>query len=432
MGMEWDVQEAWRLRQSGLEWAQVGAPFGLSADVVRLRVTRYCEREGVGQSDAPYEQMSVRETSTGNLVAQIDRSRRIQTLDQLIEAAEIDLDQWEPYLPKVKSWQGYAKVNGELTTEQLFAVSCSFRPLKPLVDAKAIIAALAEDMKAHAPRYKKPIYPKVTDPHLLEVCIADHHFGLLAWGEECGDDYDSDLADAILDRALDDLLAYATRFEVEQILIPLGNDWMHTDQTVDGKGGATTAGTQQDVDTRWQKMYRRAVKAAVRMIERLRAIAPVEVVIIPGNHDRERMFTLGMVLEAQFSRDDAVTIRNEVAPRHYVRYGNTLIGIAHGDSEKPKDLPVIMATEAPGDWAATSHREWHTAHTHGKRETQYVAVDEDHGIRIRVMPSMVARDSWHAAKGYRHKRAAECYLFHRERDYVGHFSANVPPELRMN
>ncbi len=444
MAREWTDQELDRaeaLRAKKVPWKDIGAKFGVTKGAIRLAVYRRQKKrvdvagerdtDDPAVSEGPREQVTDQESADGRIL-EARRSSRIRTLDQLLEVCEVDLEQWEVYRHVLNKWEVGANVDGEIIVEPLWQVKAWLRPLTPLIDAKAIVAGLLDDLRDHAPSYRKPKYPKVTDPHLLALSIADHHFGLLAWGEECGEDYDSELADLILDHAVDQLLAYALRFEIEKIVLVAGNDFMHTDQTVEGKGGATSAGTPQDTDTRWQKMYLRAYRALRRTIERLRLIAPTEVIIVPGNHDRERMFTLGHSLECTFEMDDAVTIRNEVQPHHYFDYGNTLVGMAHGDEAPEKDLAVIMATDVPELWAQSKHREWWTAHTHRKREVKYVAVDEDHGVRVRVMPSLVARDQWHAFKGYKHKRAAECYLYHRERDYVGHFSVNVPPELRSN
>jgi len=435
------LDRAEALKAKGLTWKEVGAKFGKSATATRVAVYRRSqkrvevagerEEEDPAVTDGPREQVTDSASEQGRIL-EARRSNRIRTLDHLLEVCEVDLERWEVYRHVLNKWEVGANVDGEIIVEPLWQVKAWLRPLQPLVDAKAIVAGLLDDLKNHAPNYRKPKYPKVSDPHLLALSIADHHFGLLAWGEETGDDYDIDLADRILDHALEQLLSYVTRFEVEKILFVAGNDWLHADQTIEGAGGATTKGTSLDVDTRRQKMYLRAFWALVRVIERLRMIAPTEVVVVPGNHDKDSMFTLGHSVWCWFHADEAVTIRNEPTPHRYFRYCNTLIGLAHGDEAPEKDLAVIMATDVPELWAETSHHEWWTAHTHRKREVKYVSVDEDHGVRVRVMPSLVARDQWHAEKGYKHKRAAECYLYHPERDYVGHFSVGVPPELRSN
>jgi hypothetical protein len=41
------------------------------------------------------------------------------------------------------------------------------------------------------------------------------------------------------------------------------------------------------------------------MIEQCARIAPVEVVIVPGNHDELTAWTIGQVLEAEYANDRA-------------------------------------------------------------------------------------------------------------------------------
>ena len=54
-----------------------------------------------------------------------------------------------------------------------------------------------------------------------------------------------------------------------------------------------------------------------------------------------------------------------------------------------------MATEKPLEWSRTIYREWHKGHRHAAK-----ILDEERGVRERVMPSLVAISDWEAKKGY--------------------------------
>lgn len=375
----------------------------------------------------PTRQETVTETGRETVIESA-ASARIRTLDDLLAACEVDLSAWTVDRFVVNKWETAAASNdgaGGMTVQELFQVKAWLKPAHALATATAVLDAMRADMIAHAPRYAPIRYnrPRDGERHMLEVCLFDVHIGMLAWAQEAGADYDVTIASDVIADAVDRLVANASGWPVDRVLVPLGNDWMHTDATIDGKGGATTRGTPQDVDTRWQRQFRMARTAAVGAIDTLRQVAPVDVVIVPGNHDSERMFTLGEVLEAWYRADDAVTIRNSPAPRDYYRYGSTLLGLAHGHNEKHADLPLIMATEAADDWAATTHREWHIGHRHRKGEA--IPVAEHSAVRVRTMPSLAPADAWHAAKGYHHMRAAEAYIWNHDDGYVGHLSVNA-------
>ncbi len=362
----------------------------------------------------------------GGVTLRVKNLPRVKTVDEVIAAGGLDPAHWTVKSATLKAYEGFMKSpTGDPIVVPLTSATVQLAPNRGAVAAIAAIAALIEDAKAHAPKYAPIRYsqPRADERHMIEVCLFDVHIGMLAWAEEAGTDYDVTIAADVVADAVDRLAARASGWPTDRILVPLGNDWMHTDATIDGKGGATTRGTPQDVDTRWQKQFRTARLAAVRAIDTLRQVAPVDVVIVPGNHDSERMFTLGEVLDAWYRADDAVTIRNDPSPRKYYRYGTTLLGLAHGHNEKHGDLPLIMATEAGADWSETTHREWHVGHRHRKGEA--IPVAEHSAVRVRTMPSLAPADAWHAAKGYHHIRAAEAYIWAHAHGYVGHLSVNA-------
>lgn len=260
---------------------------------------------------------------------------------------------------------------------------------------------------------------------LLEVSPVDLHVGKYAWSEEAGADYDIRIAERVFTESIDDLLATAKPFPIEQIVLVVGNDLLQTDNLA----GTTTAGTYVDTDSRIIKSFRRARAINSWAIRRCAEIAPVRVVVVPGNHDELMAFCIGEVLSAEFDGDSRVEFDCGAKRRKYLRYGVNLIGWTHGNEEKQADLPLIMATECKADWAKSVHREFHIGHLHKAKEMRFTAGDSFNGVRVRVLPSLCAPDAWHATRGYvGERRACEAYLWDKERGYAGHFSSNVLPE----
>ena len=323
----------------------------------------------------------------------------------------------------VNKWDTAQRSDDGPVVTQLYQVKAWLEPVRGLDDARALFAGLLADLSGKAREYTPIVYPPLADDdaHMLELDPFDLHVGMLAWAEETGADYDSEIATDLAQRAVARLLQLSSGFRFERVLIPLGNDLAHTDRTVDGKGGATTRGTQQDVDTRPAKMTRAVINLCTAMIDAARQVAPVTVVIVPGNHDTEKMPLFGEVLSAWYRLDDSVTIVNDPAPHQYVRYGASLIGLTHGHEAKASDLPLIMATERQ-DFGEATYRVWRVGHLHRKGET----ISEHGGVRVCVAPSLAARDHWHATKGYGHMRAMEAHVWHRAHGPIGQFTATVP------
>jgi hypothetical protein len=232
---------------------------------------------------------------------------------------------------------------------------------------------------------------------MMEFSPFDLHLGKLAWHAETeSESYDTSIAEGILLAVADHAIEQARIYAPECILFPVGNDFFHTDSSAN----QTTSGTQMDADSRHARMFSHGCRLLVRVIDKLRLVAPVEVLTVPGNHDRDSVFKLGEVLNAWYRNDPDVTVNNAPTRRKYKRYGRTLLGFTHGDSEKHIDLPLILAQERSNDWAATDFREFHLGHFHKSKETRHTAGDTYNGVRIRILPSLSATDAWHYAQGY--------------------------------
>lgn len=432
------LQSAYDRFLAGEEWDQVGPGYGLTGNALRKRVRRALlsgrvAQTATGQRTSPAGRpaapppepsagISWTETAGGAVLESIG-SATIRTLDELLASCNADLSRW--YVDKWEASKWDSAMRGpddEPLVTQLFRVKAYFKPIAGAAAAAELVASLIEDMRAHSPAYvpaKRAADGAAT--YMLELDPFDLHVGMLAWAAETGADYDSEIAADLAERATARLIQLASGFTFEKVLIPLGHDLLHTDRQIDGKGGVTARGTQQDVDTRRGKMVRAGIKLAITLIDMARQVAPVEVVIVPGNHDAETMPMLGEVLAAWYRLDSDVTIRNDPTPRHYVRYGASLIGLAHGHEGKASDLPLIMATERP-DFGEARFRLWRVGHLHRKGER----IEEHSGVRICTAPSLAARDHWHASQGYGHLRSMEAHVWHRDQGPVGQFTASVP------
>ena len=189
--------------------------------------------------------------------------------------------------------------------------------------------------------------------------------------------------------------------------------------------GETTAGTKQDMDSRFGKVYREARQTLVQAIDMMKQIAPVDIVVQPGNHDSISLFTMGDSLECYYHDEKGVTVNNSAFPRKYYRFGQTLIAFAHGDKESLKKLPLLGAVENKKDWAECKYIEWHTGHKHMEQ------VSEDMGIKVRILPSITAPDFWHSSMGYvGNVRNAQAFLYHKDNGLEAIFYSKPVKEIK--
>lgn len=254
--------------------------------------------------------------------------------------------------------------------------------------------------------------------------IFDLHLGKLAWKEETGEDYDIKIAQKRFHNALNDMINKSSGYGIDEILFPVGNDIYNSDRAL--PYAQTTAGTPQQDDTRWQKMFRIGVKLITEGIIKLSQIAPVKVKLVYSNHDFERVFYLGEVLSAVFANNPNVEIDNQPRVRKYYQYGKVMIGLAHGHNEKPTDLPLIMAQEAPMMWSETLYREWLLGHLHHRYTLMTQSAKDYRGVNVRYLTSPSSPDVWHHGRGYIGAiKGAEGFIYNKDQGLIGSVVHNI-------
>lgn len=274
-------------------------------------------------------------------------------------------------------------------------------------DIKKEIEDFAAD---YAPIYPEQEYPECEDPIAYEISLPDIHYGKLV---DVANPYDFQEKEYIT--VVENLVAKAAGLEIERFILPIGNDGLNSE----GMRMTTTKGTPQQDYMDWKKSFRGYWKLIVYTIDYLKQIAPVDVIVVSGNHDYERMYYVGDVISGWFRNDPNVNVDNSDDPRKYYQYGVNMMMFTHGDKEKAQNIPLIMATEQPEMFAATSHREAHCGHFHKEQVNEY------RGIKVRFVPSICPNDSWHKQMGYDSKRTGQAYIWSKERGMEGYNQYNV-------
>jgi hypothetical protein len=411
------------------EWGaqRIAQALGISIDHAKLHLTRYLGAQcgtvqpatspsgtptppdtTLPQTESAGNGCELQDTTQGDARDLSYRGTQIRSVDDLMVAAKIDTQIWSLARHSLSMTERQAKnpLTGQLELQRFSLIRATLRRRTPELFLENTLTSMLERFRNAAPERSAIIRSPPTDG-MLEISIMDLHLGKFCSAAEGGRAYDPDIAQRMYLTALEDLVAKASIFRPERVLLPTGNDFLNTDSL----GRMTTAGTLQDEAITWKESFLRGRLLLVKAIDRLRQIAPVDVVIIPGNHDSQRLYYLGQVLEAWFHRTPNVRVQCCQTPRHYVVYGRNLIGFAHGHNERHDKLPVLMATERPKEWGMTTHREFHLGHLHSKQLKMFVPTADHQGVLVRIIPSLCPPDSWHAAMGYSGRLAAEAYFW---------------------
>jgi hypothetical protein len=419
------------LNEGGATYKVLGKRFGMTRGQVAGLIRRYKEGQNEQQSEGTsYEQ--------GNdFINVICASKRILSVDEIVKQFNVNLEDWEIERYRVKTSEGYRKDrtvswhvldgriskgdvedSGKMLVVPLYHIEVRLVRKNKVVEARVAIDALKEDAKKYAPVYPKIEYPQQDGGLLYEIDMQDIHFGRLTWNEESGESYDLPIAQAAIESTLIKLLSMVKGQNISKILFPLGNDFFN----VDNKFNTTTGGTPQQESERWQKTFKRGREICTWIIDTCSQIAPVDVLIIPGNHDEQRSFYLGDALECWYHNNPNVLIDNRAAKRKYYSFGKNLIGYAHGYDEPLARLPLLMAIDEPQRWASSIYREWHTGDKHNKKDL-VTKTDEGSGVVIRILRSLAASDAWTFNKGYRSLRASESFLWQADGGLIAQYTA---------
>jgi hypothetical protein len=355
---------------------------------------------------------------------------RIHTLEQLIEYFEIDLAIWEVERFVANKWEvgrkdqkmdwrvvdgvaiGYKEDSGTIFVEPLFQVKAFLKKKVNIVDARKEIEELRKLAKKDARIPKEIKRAGAPSGNMLELCIYDHHWGKLAWGEQTGhDNYDVKIATEIFNKAFNSLLDRTAGLVFDEIWFAVGNDLLNSDDTQ----GRTTHGTYVATDIRYQKTFKTVRLLITDAIERLRRRAKkVKVIMVSGNHDNLSVWHLGDSLECVFAKYKDVEIDNSPLSYKCHQFGKVMLMFAHGDKGKHEDYPLLMATEHAKMFGETAFREVHTGHTHQLKTT------EKHGIRVRILPALCSPDAWHAQNGYvGNLRSSEAFIWNKNEGLIG-------------
>lgn len=369
-------------------------------------------------------------------------SHLAQSIEDVINEYKIDTTLWECVSFKPGNWTTpvktrfqYEKLNDDGILEERVRATlpviienrkseAQFKKKTQIVDFKRFREEFITDMKVRSHIVPLRKYNSNNSGNMLEVNIPDLHLGKQSWVEETGfHNYDIKIASRRFRESVDEMFLKAVREDkFELILFIVGNDLFNSDTAYPLT--ATTAGTPQQDDARWQKVFRAGRQLIIEAIQKFEQIAPVVVKVIPGNHDFQKSFYLGEVLEAYFNGDENLEIDNSPRTRKYFKWGKCLLGFAHGGRKDEGESRLLnnMKHECAKEWGETIYREWHCGDIHHYKELQQRGSSKDidkyaediDGVVIKYLRTLMFNDEWEAKKGYISQKGAHMFVWNKE------------------
>lgn len=360
-------------------------------------------------------------------------SSKVRTIKELIDYHKINTDTWTPDRVTTNYWEMGAKLpDGTVVTTPLHQIKASFKRKESEVtfeELKEELIQAIEDV-THIP--KKYNYPNVfkevyTEGVVPELMISDFHLGKIARNYKTNEYYwDLEEAKRTYLQAIDSVLweIETIGMKVNHFIFPTGNDFLN----IDNSKNETTKGTPQMTGIFWKQLFRFGSEMIITAVNRLLDVAPVKIVMVEGNHDKDSVFTLGEVLMAYYRNYDNVEINNSYSKRKYHSFGNVLLGYFHFNEAKPNKAHNSIISDVP-ELAHKKFKCIHGGHYHKNMKSYDKAVtikDENYGIEVEICPSLCPTDEWHHNNLYiGNLRRTKTFIWHPDKGLIKELYFNL-------
>jgi len=356
------------------------------------------------------------------------KSLNIKTVEDALRIAEVDMSIWEVERHLINSWE--VTVGGRNTGTDKCETYTNFQ-------VKIWLKRKEEDVLALEDLYEKikvasPIVPVIKRPEIikskhqreLEISLFDLHLGLRSFKPAADIDWTPDKAEEMTMAILDDLIELTKIFgPYERIIFPMGNDFLHTDNVYN----TTTSFTPQPEADAWKNTFLRGELLGLAIIERMKEIAPVKVISVPGNHARHSEIALSRIFKAYYHNDENFEIDASMSPYKFHKFGVNLLGFEHGHSIRQQvRLAALMANECRlNGWQEARYCEFHCGDQHRKGSGKPMMFEEQ-GVSIEFLPGLVPPNEWHRIHSYNwQKRAGMAFVWDKTAGCIARFQVNI-------
>jgi hypothetical protein len=352
--------------------------------------------------------------------------QKISNFEDALAHCGVDLSVWEVDRKVFNSWDTTLKDKaGNITTRTNYQYKLWFvRKALTVSPSKQAFERLIDKLDT----YKAPIFQPMFRGNtgtLAILNIFDAHLDKLVRAIETGGE-DASLDENIrkFEQCFNTLLSDIAKGKPEKIVIPTGNDLQNTI----GPVNTTKRGTPQDVTDHFHDASDKILWLLLRCFDKARQVAPVEIIMIAGNHDEDAVYGLGRALQAAYRDVEGITIDNSRTQRKYLRWGLNLFGFAHGDKEfnKIDKLPVTMSLERRADWAEIKFAEWYLGDKHHKQEHKFMRVKDFAGATVRFLRSISGDDKWHVDEQWIGvPKSAEAFIWTKDKGLITTHQYNI-------
>lgn len=268
--------------------------------------------------------------------------------------------------------------------------------LKPFENHIEEFTSVREPIKYIVPKGKKRAYTVVdgmTDLHFLKFAMTDD--GKITYNRE--------IARKKLFDSQKQLLAEIAQYGIpEKFVMISGSDNIHIDNPMQ----TTTMGTNManSTDGAWHCEIGTYIDMQLDYIDMYASIAPVEVVIVPGNHSKNTDFLIGAFLKKYYEKVNkkVAVIQSLTSERTFIPYGDKYcLVFQHGDNVSPRKMDNEMHKVILSEARQWGIKNIDTIFYHFSGHLHHEDVKDLGGNVIRIiLPAVCPPDKWHTQSQY--------------------------------
>ena len=236
-----------------------------------------------------------------------------------------------------------------------------------------------------------------------QYTLTDYHLGMMAWGEETGDDWDLKIAEDVLVRFFEVAMAESPNAK-ECIFAQIG-DFLHWD----GLDAVTPASKHVlDADTRFTKLVRvtiRVIKRVVKML--LEKYEKVTLIMAEGNHDPASSVWLREVFYSFYEDEPRLVVDTNPDPYYCVVFGKVCLFYHHGHKKNIKTIESSFIGKFKKEFGNSEFVYGHTGHLHHDRIESNLMILEQHR-------TLSAKDAYSSRGGYLSGRDSKLITYHKD------------------
>lgn len=281
--------------------------------------------------------------------------------------------------------------------------------LKPAQPEEADLIDRIRDAFGGMDAAKPVAAPAYNDADLLAVYpLADVHIGMMAWGRETGEDYDTRIAANRVREWVGRCIAASPAAETA-VILDVG-DLTHAD---DQMNQTPKSKHVLDVDTRHFRTLDITIATMTAAVDlALAKHKHVLVRILTGNHNPTSFMAVIFAVAAWYRDEPRVTVHKDPSEFFAMEWGNVMLAAHHGDKSKAERMVLFLADQYPEMWGRTRHRFLFTGHLHHHKSADIG------GVQWEQLRAVTARDAYAVSHAYAARAQMQGITYHKERGEI--------------